>query len=84
MAKAWAAGLLASLAGLVVSASFLSLTDHNVLWIFIGLAAALGAAASRQGGPVPPPGFSWRDLAVAGVVVASIAGATMVYTRIAE
>jgi hypothetical protein len=38
--RAWAIGLLASLAGMAVGAFFLSFTYHPVLWLYVGLAGA--------------------------------------------
>ncbi len=48
VAREWAATLVAILAGMVVSAFFLSIAYHPVLWIEIGLAGALYASVRRH------------------------------------
>ena len=60
-ASAWATAVLASLAGMVVSAAFLSIANHPVLWIFIALAGALGAIVSEHDPEFRVP-FGWGDL----------------------
>jgi hypothetical protein len=47
-AQVWSAALLACLAGFSVSALFLSLTYHYVLWILLGFTGALYAATRRH------------------------------------
>lgn len=74
--RSWSTALLASLAGLVASAIFLTLTFHTILWINLGLVGGLYAAI-RVHEPSFEVRFGWRDLViVAGldvVFVASIA-----------
>jgi len=62
-ARSWATALLASQVGMVVSAIFLSLAYHAVLWIFLGLSAALYAAV-RAHEPGFRVRFGWRDVSV--------------------
>jgi hypothetical protein len=45
---AWAAALLASLAGLSVGIFFLSFCYHPVLWVWLGAAGALAVVAERE------------------------------------
>jgi hypothetical protein len=62
-ARTWAAALTASLAGMLLSAFFLSIAYHTILWAFLGLVGALYAAVCAHS-----PGwrlkFGWRDLAL--------------------
>jgi hypothetical protein len=64
VARSWAAALTASLAGLVISAFFLSVAYHTLLWMFLGLAGAVYAVV-RTHNPEWRVRFGWRD----GVVV---------------
>ena len=48
VAQIWATALLACLAGFSTSALFLSLTDHYVLWVLLGLVGALYSATTRH------------------------------------
>jgi hypothetical protein len=65
-ARNWATAVLASLTGLIISALFLTLNYHTVLWINIGLVGALYNAV-RIHEPTFRVRFGWRD---AGIVVA--------------
>ena len=70
----WATALLASLSAMVISAFFLSIAYHPVVWIFFALVAAYYAAIQNH-----QPGwkvrFGWRDLvAVAAFDVVLVAG----------
>ena len=47
-ARVWSSALLACLTGFSVSAMFLSLTYHYLLWILLGLVGALYAATKRH------------------------------------
>jgi hypothetical protein len=62
VARVWACALLASFAGFTGSAFFLSLTDHYVLWVYLGLVGALYAATVTHD-PKFRVGFGLRDLA---------------------
>jgi len=46
--RPWAIALLSAFAGLAVGIFFLSFTYHYVLWIYLGLSAALAAAVERH------------------------------------
>jgi len=71
-ARRWATALLASLAGMVVSALFLSVTYHSIFWLFLALPAGLYTAVRRHD-PAWQVGFSWKDAAlVAGFDVVLI------------
>jgi hypothetical protein len=59
-AVSWSNALLASTCGLVVSAVFLSLAYHAVLWIFLGLVGALYGAI-RAHDDTFRVRFGWRD-----------------------
>jgi len=59
--RSWSTALLASLAGSVTSALFLSVMVHAVLWINLGLVGALYAAI-RIHDPTFRVRFGWRDL----------------------
>jgi hypothetical protein len=74
VARIWAVALLASLVGLTLSAAFLSIAYHAVLWIYLALVAALYAAVRRHD-PAFQVRFGWRDLvAVLGCDVVLVAG----------
>ncbi len=74
--RLWATALLASLSGLLVSAMFLSFSDHNVFWIYLGLVGALYAGA-RELMPNFNLRYTWRD----GVMIAAadVAVVTFIY-----
>lgn len=55
VARAWSAGILAALIGLLVGVFFLSFCYHAVLWVYVGLSGALYAALRRH-----DPGFEVR------------------------
>jgi hypothetical protein len=66
-ARTWSTALLASLAGLTVSAAFLSVTYHVVVWTFLGLAAGLYGIV-RSHDPSWRVRFGFRDaFAIAGL-----------------
>jgi len=80
-ARAWASALTASLVGLAVSAFFLSVTYHTVLWLFLALVAAFYAAMRRHD-PTWRVTFGLRDaLFVAGVDL-GVVGLLSVYIRL--
>jgi O-antigen ligase len=70
--RPWAAALTGAWAATIVAALFLSLSYHPVLWIFVGLSAALHAAVRRHDPTWRVP-FGWRDASL----VAAIAGAAL-------
>ena len=73
-ARTWATALLASLVGMLVSSFFLSIAYHAILWMFLGLAAALYNAV-RAHDPQFRISFGRRDLAlVFGIDTAIVAG----------
>jgi hypothetical protein len=80
-ARTWATAFLAALVGLVVSAFFLTLAYHPILWAFLGLAGALYSTV-RAHEPSFRVRFGWRDFGyvVAGDVV--LVSATALYLRI--
>jgi O-Antigen ligase len=76
-ARIFASALTASLTGMLLSAFFLSIAYHTILWAFLGLLGALHAAV-RAHRPEWRVKFGWRDLAlVIGIdvaVISTIAG----------
>jgi hypothetical protein len=63
VAQTWSTAILASLTGTVVSAFFLSIPYHPILWIDLGLVGALYAAI-RNHDPNFHVRFGWRDFAL--------------------
>jgi hypothetical protein len=80
-ARSWAMGLLASLSGLLVSAVFLSITYHVILWTYLGLSAALYAAVRRHD-PEFRVRFGVRDLATVCAIDFAFVSSIAVYLRI--
>jgi hypothetical protein len=80
-ARSWATAILGMLMALVVSVFFLTLAYSAILWIFMGLTAALYGAV-REHAPNFHVRFGWRDLGavVAGDVV--LVTGTMLYLRL--
>jgi O-antigen ligase len=79
-ARVWATALLASLAGFCASALFLSLTDHYVLWVYLGLAGALYGATVGHA-PDLRVRFRLGDLLAVGAIDAVAVLVTHFYTR---
>ena len=79
-ARSLSMALLASLVGLVVSAVFLSLAYHPILWIFLGLSGALYAAVRRHE-PGFSVGFGGRDLALVSTIDTAFVLSIAVYLR---
>jgi O-antigen ligase len=77
----WTYALTASLVGLTVSSVFLSVTYHGVLWIFLGLAAALYAAV-RAHAPGWRVRYGLRDVAVVFGIDIAFIGAIWLYLRV--
>ncbi len=77
-AQTWSTALLASLTGTVVSALFLSIPYHPILWIDMGLAGALYAAI-RNHDPNFHVRFGWRDFALVLVGDIAIVSSLKVY-----
>lgn len=77
--RAWALALLASMAGLVVGAMFLSFAYKNAFWVYVGLTGVLHQAIARHD-PSFVVRFGIRDLGLAalaaGVAVVSLVGYT--------
>jgi O-antigen ligase len=80
-ARSLAMALLASMVGLVVSAVFLSLTYHPILWIFLGMTGALYAAV-RKHAPDFRVGFGLRDLMLVSALGTGFVGFIAVYLKI--
>ena len=80
-ARTWAMGIMASLVGMIVSAAFLSIPYHSILWIYLGLPGALYAAV-RAHEPDFHVRFGPRDYVavLAGNVV--LVGFIAVYVRV--
>jgi hypothetical protein len=72
----WGHALFASLCALMVSATFLSLTDHNVTWTILGLACALGPLTGQR------IAFTKRDAVWVGAIDVGLIVVTFVYTRL--
>lgn len=80
-ARVWATAVLSMLMALLVSAFFLSIAYHTILWTFLGLTAALYGAVQSHA-PEFRVRFGWRDLAViVGGDFALVAGIA-VYLRL--
>jgi hypothetical protein len=79
-ARSWSMALLASLAGLIVSAAFLSIAYHPILWIFLGLTAGLYAAVRRHA-PDFRVRFGGRDLAFVCSLDTAFVVAVALYLR---
>jgi len=79
-ARSWSMALLASLAGLIVSAAFLSIAYHPILWIFLGMTAALYAAVRRHA-PDFRVRFGARDLALVCSLDTAFVVAVALYLR---
>ena len=80
VAQIWATAMLASLAGFSVSALFLSLTYHYVLFVILGLVGALYAATKRHD-PRLEIKFGLLDLAAVCAIDSIIVVGLHVYTR---
>jgi hypothetical protein len=81
VARDWAVALTASLVGITVSSMFLSLTYHVVVWVFIGLAAALSGVVRRHE-PTWRVRFGLRDLVVICGADVALVAAISVYLRL--
>jgi hypothetical protein len=79
-ARAWSSALLAALTGFSVSALFLSLTYHYILWILLGLVGALFAATKRHDLRLKVKFGLWDLVAVAAIDVVFVV-VTHIYTR---
>jgi O-antigen ligase len=78
VAQTWSMALLASLTGTLVSAFFLSIPYHPILWSDIGLVGALYAAI-RNHDPNFRVRFGWADFAAVAVGDIAIVAALKVY-----
>lgn len=81
VARIWAAAVLASLCGLLTSAMFLSFSDHNIFWLYLGIAAALNAAVRRHR-PDWRIRFGWKDAALVAAIDVAMVSAIFVYTKV--
>lgn len=76
-ARAWALALLASMAGVLVSMAFLSLSYHLIVWIYFGLCGAYYSALKRHE-PDFVIGFGMKDaLAVLAADAGMLIGAEL-------
>jgi hypothetical protein len=78
--RGWSTALLASLAGLISSAIFLTLTFHAILWINLGLVGGLYAAI-RVHEPSFEVKFGWKDLAIVAALDVGFVASIAVYLR---
>jgi O-antigen ligase len=78
--RPWAAALVGSWAATAVSAFFLSLSYHPVLWVFVGLSAALHAAVRRHD-PAWRVHLGWRDAALIGGIDLAVMTGVYAVTR---
>jgi O-antigen ligase len=79
-ARVWSSALLACLTGFSVSAMFLSLTYHYLLWILLGLVGALYLATRRHDERLRIR-FGLLDLAAVVAIDVVFVLATHIYTR---
>ncbi len=77
----WANALFSSLCAFSVSAFFLSLTNHNVLWIYLGLVGGLASTAKALD-PDWRLRFTRRDAAILLIADCALVAAVFIYTRI--
>jgi hypothetical protein len=80
VAQVWATAMLASVSGFAVSALFLSLTYHYVLFVILGLVGALYSATKRHD-PRLSINFGVTDLAAVCFIDAVIVVGLHFYTR---
>jgi hypothetical protein len=80
VAQVWATALLACLAGFGTSALFLSLTDHYVFWVLLGLVGALYSCTIRHD-PRLQVRFRFNDLLAVVAIDVFFVVATHIYTR---
>ena len=81
VARVWAMALMAATTGLVVGIFFLSFTFHHILWIYVGLSAALYHAVRRHD-PEFEVGFGWRDATLVGAGSVAMLGAVYLLTKL--
>jgi hypothetical protein len=79
-ARSWATALLASLAGLLMSTVFLTLTFHAILWINLGLIGGLYTAI-RLHEPSFRVRFGWKDAAFVAAFDIAFVVAISIYLR---
>src|SRR5262249_55440288 len=82
-ARAWATAIMASLAGLLVSAAFLSIPFHAILWTFLGLPGALYAAV-REHEPEYRVPFTLKDFIYVVIADIALVAGTALYLRIKD
>jgi hypothetical protein len=80
VARIWGTALLASLTGFCTSALFLSLTDHYVFWVLMGLVGALYGAVLRHD-PNFRVNFGAKDLFAVGAIDMVVVIGLHFYTR---
>lgn len=80
-AYTWAMALLASDVGLLVGIFFLSFCYHQVLWIWVGLSAALYQAVKTHD-PELEVKAGWRDMLLVLAIDLALIAILFVYTRL--
>jgi hypothetical protein len=80
-ARIWGTALTASLVGVGVSAFFLSLTYHPIVWMLFGLTAAFYAAI-RKHDPTWRVRFGLRDAFIVAATDIGVVGSLWVYLRL--
>jgi O-antigen ligase len=79
-ARTWSLAILASLTGMLVSAAFLSIPYHSILWIYVALSGAVyGTVRAHE--PDFRVRFGWRDFALVGAIDTVTVGFIAVYVR---
>jgi hypothetical protein len=82
VARVWALALMAAFAGLLIGIFFLSFAYHHMLWIYVGLSAALFLAVKRHD-PSFSVSVSARELALLAATDMALVIVTFFYTRAA-
>jgi hypothetical protein len=81
VATSWAMALLAGMIGTVVSAFFLSIAYHALLWVYLGFVGAYYAAVRRHA-PGWRVSFGWRDLLLVSSFDFSVIVAIYLYIKV--
>lgn len=76
LVRLWATALLSAMCGLMVSSMFLSFSDHNIFWIYLGLVGALYAGAREL-----MPDFRVASTAKDLLAVVAIDGVLLVFLK---
>jgi hypothetical protein len=81
VARSWATALFASLAGLLISAFFLSIPYNSILWLFFGMVCAFSGAV-RGHDPNWRVRFGWRDFFLVGIADVALVTGLSVFLRL--